>query len=177
MPYSAIRGGRAVWATKVREMLEVLDSEEVSLESAEPKETALHIAARCLGREKPINIKKFGGTPPLLDRNHPVDMPRLSRGDIPSVLRTFCPIYVGIIHKSGRDVPDVPGLALKTSPGHFPTPRHTDHQIPLRVLSLSGTAKGGRPQRGSVKIEPVFFFFFQVENPKKTRTTPRKKTG
>ena len=38
-------------------MLEVLDSEAVSLESADTKETALHIAARCSGRAKPINIK------------------------------------------------------------------------------------------------------------------------
>ena len=29
-------------------------------------------------KKKPINIKKFGGTPPLLDRSHPVDVSRLS---------------------------------------------------------------------------------------------------
>ena len=39
-------------ATEVREMLEVLDSEEVNLETADTKATALHIAARCLGTEK-----------------------------------------------------------------------------------------------------------------------------
>ena len=38
-----------------------------------------------LGREKLINLKKFGGTPPLLDRNHPVEMSHLSRGNVPFV--------------------------------------------------------------------------------------------
>ena len=112
-------------------MLEVLDSEEVNLESADTKETALHIAARCLGREKPIDIKKFGGTPPLLDCNRPVDMP-----PPPSVLRTFCPIYVGITQiRSGR--PGYPGTRPQTVPGTLPTPRHADHPIPLCVLCLS----------------------------------------
>ena len=45
-------------------------------------------------REKPMNIKKFSGTSPLLDLSHPVDVSRLSRGNVPSVPWTFCPIYV-----------------------------------------------------------------------------------
>ena len=118
-------------------MLEVLDSEEVNLENADTKETALHIAARCLGREKQINIKKFGGTPPLLDRNRPVDMPRLSRGNIPSVPRTFCPIYVELHTSPGRDVPDVPGLAPKPSRGHFRPRGMPTTKFLLCVLCLS----------------------------------------
>ena len=47
-----------------------------------------------------------------------VDMSRLSCGNVPFVPRTLCPTYVGL-HKSGRDVPDVPGLTPKPSPGHF----------------------------------------------------------
>ena len=47
-----------------------------------------------------------------------------------------CPILVEFHVNSGRDVPDVPGFAPKPPPGHFP--RHTDQQIPLRVLCLSG---------------------------------------
>ena len=48
----------------------------------------------CREEENPKNTKKFGGTPPLLDRNHPVEMSRLSPGNVPSVRWTFCPIYV-----------------------------------------------------------------------------------
>ena len=47
------------------------------------------------GRGKnPINIKNFGGTPPLLHRKHPLDMSHLSRGNVPSVPHMVCPIYV-----------------------------------------------------------------------------------
>ena len=49
---------------------------------------------KLVGREKPINIQKFGGTPLLLDHNHPVDVSHLSRGNVPSVPWTICPIYV-----------------------------------------------------------------------------------
>ena len=42
-------------------------------------------------RSKTINIKKFGGTPPLLDRNHAVDLSHLSRGNVPFVLGHFVP--------------------------------------------------------------------------------------
>ena len=50
---------------------------------------------------KPISIKTFGRTPPYLDCNHPVDVSCLSRGDVPSVPRTFCPICV---HWHGKQV-------------------------------------------------------------------------
>ena len=42
----------------------------------------------------------------------------------------------------------------------------------------SGTAKGGRPWRGSVKIEPGFFpgFLKPGKNPVKTRKKPGKKS-
>ena len=39
-----------------------------------------------MGREKTINIKIFGGTPPLLDRYHPMDMFCMSRGHAPTTL-------------------------------------------------------------------------------------------
>ena len=45
-------------------------------------------------RKNQKNIKKFRGTPPLLNRDHPVNVSRLSRGNVPSVPWTFCPIYV-----------------------------------------------------------------------------------
>ena len=80
-----------------------------------------HWAAKDLTGERKItiNIKKFGGTPPLLDSNHPVDVSRLPADILPSLCR--------IAHKSGRDVPDVPGFAPNrpqdTSEAHAP------HQI------------------------------------------------
>ena len=75
--------------------------------------TQSHPRNYIVGREK-NNKFKFGGTPPLLDCNHPVDV-------FPFVLWK-CPVcpadalsnLCGTTHKSGRDVPDVP---------------HTDHQI------------------------------------------------
>ena len=63
------------------------------------------------------------------DCNHPVDVCRLSRGNVLFVPRTFCPILCGLTHKSGRDVPDVPGLAHKPSSGRFrgiPTTKFLD---------------------------------------------------
>ena len=78
-----------------------------------------------------MNIKKFGGTPPLLDHNHPVDVPFVlwkCPADILSNRR-------GITHQLGRDVPDVLGFAAETVLGTLP--RHTDHQMPLCSLCLS----------------------------------------
>ena len=43
-------------------------------------------------------------------------------------------------------------------------------------LNRSGTAKGGRPWRGSVKIEPGFFSRF-FKNPEKNREKARLKPG
>ena len=48
-------------------------------------------------RRKTQKIKKFGGTPPHLESNHPVEVSCLSRGNVPSVPRTFCPICVELI--------------------------------------------------------------------------------
>ena len=91
-----------------------------------------------LGREKPINTKKFGGTPPL-----EASGPQPTRGRVPfvpwkypvcttDVLSNLC----GITHKSGRDVPDVPRFAPKPSLRARASSRHTDHQIPLCDLCL-----------------------------------------
>ena len=46
-------------------------------------------------------------------------------------------------------------------------------------MLISGTAKGGRPWRGSVKIEPGFVqvFFSPEKNPVKTRKKPVGKGG
>ena len=85
--------------------------------------------------EEKKNIPKLGGTPPLLDCNHPVDVSRLSHGNVPSVPRTFCPIYgelrinqVGTSRMSQGSPPNCP----------LDIPRQrTDHQTPLCFLSLS----------------------------------------
>ena len=79
--------------------------------------------------------KKFGGTPPLLDRNHPVDVSRLSCENVPSVPRTFCPIYVELHrHQVGTSRVSL-GLAPKPSPrdtsGTYRSP------MPLCVFCLS----------------------------------------
>ena len=42
----------------------------------------------------------------------------------------------------------------------------------ISAIKSSGTAKAGRPWRGSVKIEPDFPGFFK--NPEKTRKKPEK---
>ena len=76
-------------------------------------------------RRKPINIKKFGGTPPPLDRIHPVDVSqRLSRENVPSVPWTFCPIHVELhinqvgTSRTSRDSP--PNRPRHTSEAHRP---------------------------------------------------------
>ena len=85
--------------------------------------------------EQHFNTKKFGRTPPLLDRNHALDLSRLSCGDIPFVAQTFCPTYVEIIahnHQGGKS--GCFGTHPQTVAGTLP--RHTDHQIPLCVHCL-----------------------------------------
>ena len=64
---------------------------------------------------KPISIKKFGRTHPLLDRNHTKTCPC---GRVPSVPRTSYPIYVEL-HKQGCDIPYFWGTRPQTVPGHF----------------------------------------------------------
>ena len=85
-------------------------------------------------REKKPKRKKFGGTPPLLDSNHLVDMSGLSRGNVPSVPLTFCPIYVEL-HINQVGMSWMSGAPPHTVPRTLP--RHTDHQTPLCVLSFS----------------------------------------
>ena len=48
-----------------------------------------------------------------------------------------------------------------TGKGNHTDDRQIAHLICVR-LKLSGTAKGGRPWRGSVKIEPGFFPGFLI---------------
>ena len=55
------------------------------------------------------NKKKFSRTPLYLDRHHSMDVSLLLRGNVLSVLRTVCPIYMESARKSCRDVPDVLG--------------------------------------------------------------------
>ena len=82
-------------------------------------------------RQIPINIKKFGGTPPILDCNYPVDVPicpvEMYRGH--SVQSMWNCKYL----RSGR--PGCPGTRPQTVTGTLP--RHIGHQIPLCVLCLS----------------------------------------
>ena len=84
---------------------------------------------RSWGR-KIINIKKFGGIPPLLDCH--VDVSRLSRGNVLFVPWTFYSIHLELnINQVGtsqmsRDSPP------NSPPGTLP--RHIDHQISLCVL-------------------------------------------
>ena len=86
--------------------------------------------------EKTTNIKKLGGTPPLLDRNHPMDVSHLSRGIVPFVARTFCPIYVEI-HIN----------LIQVRPGRTPTTKF------LYVRTSSTTTKNRNLQfRGAVSI-------------------------
>ena len=96
-----------------------------------PFPTALKIGKRI----KPINIKNFGGTPPGVrpvcpgDTSHlSRDISRLSRGhSVPLVL-----IYSA--HKSGPDVPGVPGTS-RVCP--WDASGASDRQIPLCDFSFS----------------------------------------
>ena len=77
-------------------------------------------------------MKKFSGTPPLLDRNHPMDVSRLSRGNVPFVPQTFCPLYVELKHTTGLGLPRSPGTRPQTIPG-----KHRPPNSPLCVLWVS----------------------------------------
>ena len=81
-----------------------------------------------LGR-KTINIKKFGGTPPLLDRNHPVDVSRSSR--------ICCPIYVDLHISHVGTCQMSCCLAPKPSLGHFHGRPTTNSFMRSQVLCLS----------------------------------------
>ena len=82
-----------------------------------PGKSCDHQEGRQAGKRKNTNRykkQKVGGTPPLLDRNHPVDVSHLSCGNVPSVPRTFCPIYVEMhIHQVGTFRMSRDSLALK----------------------------------------------------------------
>ena len=69
-------------------------------------------------RKRPTNIKKFDGTPPLwttTSRGRVRFVPWKCPTCPADILSNLC----GTTHKSGRDVPDVPGFAPKPSWGHF----------------------------------------------------------
>ena len=130
-------------------------------------------------RKKTINRKKFGGTPPLQDRKHPVDLSRLccARCHVcpADILSNRC----GITHKSGSGRPECPATRPQTVLGTLPKP--INHQIPLCVLSLSVfSSPHSRSQQRSVTdhppslIEPkhcktsalgTFDFFFRLLGP------------
>ena len=98
-----------------------------------------------LGREKnPINIKKFGGTPPLLDCNQPV-----FRGNVAFVPRTFCPVYVEMHTQIRSGRPGCPGTRPQSALGTLP--RHTDRQIP--VLGENQKVTAGRGQQTKKRHE------------------------
>ena len=104
----------------------------------------------------PINIKKVGGAPPLLDRNHPVDASHVWKCPVCAVdvLSNLC----GIIQKSDWDVPDVPGLAPQTFPGTLL--RHTDHKISFLCSLGIGFASPSGPSPLSSLLWRVPFLFF-----------------
>ena len=89
-----------------------------------------------IGKRKTINIKNFGGTLPLLDRNHPGACPVC-----PVEMSCVCPADIlsnlcGSAHTSGRDIPGVPGTAPQTVPRRLQ--RDADHQIPLCLFCYQG---------------------------------------
>ena len=71
----------------------------------------------------------------ILDCNHPVDVSRLSRGNVSSVPRTFCPIDVELHRNQVR----TSWVSRETHPQTIPEtfPRHTDDEIPSCVFCLS----------------------------------------
>ena len=111
-----------------------------------------------MGRENPLDIlKKFGATLPLLDRNHPVDVSRLSRGNVPSVPQTSCPIYVEL------HINQV-GTSRMFQDSHPNRPRHTSdaYRPPnsfmccerVRPLQGSKSPKSGREVQSWVERAP-----------------------
>ena len=90
-------------------------------------------------KKKTINIKKFGGTPHFRIWTTTIQWTcavRLSHGSVPSVLRTFCPIYVELHINQVGTSPDVPGFPP-------PNPRDTSeaHRLPnsIRFREEKGT--------------------------------------
>ena len=69
--------------------------------------------------KEPINIREFGGTPPLLDVSHAMDVSCCPIRNVPSVPRTFCPIYVELHRNQVGTSWMSRGLAPRPSPGYF----------------------------------------------------------
>ena len=84
-----------------------------------PREKFMVWFAGVTPEKKPINTKKSDRTPPHLNCNHSVDVSRLSREDVPSVPRTFCPIYVELhVSQVGTSRGFVPNRPWDTSEAH-----------------------------------------------------------
>ena len=116
-------------------------------------------------KRKTINIKKFGGTSPRLHRNHPVDVSHLSRGNAPSVPWTFCPIYVEL-HINQVLSSRISRDSLRNRPGTLP--RHTDHQIPLRVFFVY---RFSSPQKVLGVLCGFLWYFFLHTKEQKIRVS------
>ena len=93
--------------------------------------------------KKPIHIKNFGGTPPGLCPVCPVDMSQLSRGPVPSVPRTFCPLNVNF-HINRPKRPGCPWDVPNLSPGR-------SRGIPTTKFLYSMPDVTGRPGAGRWK--------------------------
>ena len=85
-----------------------------------------------------ISIKKFGGTPPLLDCIHPVDVSRLSSGSAPFVPRAFCPIYVELHRKQVGT-----SWMCRDSPPNRPRDTPKAYRPPKSEVSKRGWREGG----------------------------------
>ena len=64
--------------------------------------------------------------------SHPVDVSRLCHGNVPSVLRMFCPFCVDLHGRQVRTSRMSPGIRSQVVPGTLP--RHTDRHISLCVF-------------------------------------------
>ena len=95
-------------------------------------------------RRSPINKSVFGGTPPQLDCDHPVDMSRLSRRNVPFVPRTFCPLCVDWHRNQARTSYMSLELPSKPFTGHFQSIPTTKFLYVFLVYAFSTFNKGAR---------------------------------
>ena len=111
-----------------------------------PSEPLLqHPCARAQQRQKKtINIKNFGGTPHGVCPVCPMDMSHLSRGNVPSVPRTFCPLNWNF-HMNWPKRPGCPWDVPNVPPGTLPG--LSDHRIPFCNLSLLGFSSTSRSEK------------------------------
>ena len=137
----------------------------------------------------------------------PTSAPQPFRGNVPSRLSEMSRLSRGhsaqctITHKSGRDVPDVPGFAPKPFPGHFrgiltqARKRHINTNFFVRLVPVftgfvpgtspvcpwdkSGEKQGQKPRNSpySTQWKPDFTGFVPGTNPVCPTDNPGTKGG